>query len=130
MKYIDYAFVRKVGDRLVNSVFKRVYNNNGEKVVKYFALKGKEPQATITINPTPPNANVVLRAEGFTQTSNSIKVDRGTLVECIVTAENHTTYSENIIANKSLTLNVELKELVTIAVNPIPTNASVVLELV
>lgn len=130
MKYIDYAFVRKVDGKWINSVFKRVYNNNGEKVVKYFALRSKEPQATITINPTPPNANVVLKAEGFTQNGNSIKVDRGTMVECIVTAENHTTYTENIIAIKSLTLNVELKELVTITVNPIPTNASVVLELV
>ena len=65
---------------------------------------------TLTINPTPADATVVLTATGYTQVGNSIAVPSGTVVNWQVSKTDYNTESgsETVIADK--TLDVELKD--------------------
>lgn len=65
---------------------------------------------TLTINPTPSDATVVLTATGYTQVGNSIAVPSGTVVNWQVSKTDYNTESgsETVIADK--TLDVELKD--------------------
>ena len=83
---------------------------------------------TFTINPTPNNATVVLTAAGYTQSGNSITVDKGTTVSYTVSAQHYTTVTNSATVTGNQTLNVSLQStLVTLTINPTPSNAAVIL---
>ena len=65
---------------------------------------------TLTINPTPSDATVVLTATGYTQVGNTISVPSGTVVNWSVSKTDYSpaSGSETVIADK--TLNVELQQ--------------------
>lgn len=66
---------------------------------------------TITIVPTPNTATVQLRAEGYTQVGNSIKVPAHTVVQYLVSAEHFTSADGYIFATQDETYPVKLKQI-------------------
>ena len=84
-------------------------------------------RCTLTIVPTPNDATVVLTATGETQSGNTITVDNGTSVAYTVSKTGYVTQTSSLNVTYNRTLNIDLVNLVTLTVNPIPVNASVVL---
>lgn len=82
---------------------------------------------TLTVNPSPNNANVTLNG----QSGRSITVPAGTSVRVIVSSSGYQTYDETVVVNADRTLNVTLDpipvETYTVTVNPIPNNATVLI---
>ena len=62
--------------------------------------------ALFTIIPTPVDSKVVLTADGYTQISNSITVERGTLVIYNVSKEGYITQSGSIIVEEDTVLDI------------------------
>lgn len=74
------------------------------------------------------NVNIVLMADGYVQEDNMIVVKKGTEVSYTITCDGYATESGSIIAtNDRENLNIQLTELVTITVEPIPSTSKVVL---
>lgn len=67
-------------------------------------------QYTLTINPNPVDATVVLTAAGFTQVGNSITVDAGTTVAYTVSKTGYVTATDSIVVNGDRSCSVNLKE--------------------
>ena len=67
-------------------------------------------QYTLTINPTPADATVVLTATGFTQVGNSITVDAGTRVTYTVSKTGYVTATDSIVVNGDRSRSVVLEE--------------------
>jgi hypothetical protein len=82
---------------------------------------------TITINPTPSTTTVTLTASGYYQSGNSITVPADTVVNYSVSADKHITQTGTVTADKTKSVSVELVKLITITVNPIPSDATVTL---
>lgn len=82
---------------------------------------------TITVNPTPSTATVTLTASGYTQSGNSITVPADAVVNYSVSADKHITQTGTVTADKTKSVSVELVKLITITVNPIPSDATVTL---
>ena len=83
---------------------------------------------TLTVNPTPADANVVLTADGYTQSGNSITVLNGTEVTYTVSRSHYNTTTGIYIVDYNETINVELVPInYTFTVNPTPADATVVL---
>lgn len=83
---------------------------------------------TFTISPTPNDATVVLTAQGYTQTGNSIIVLYGTSVDYTVSKTGYVTQSNSVTVTSDTTLPIALSEIqCTITVNPDPADATVVL---
>ena len=83
---------------------------------------------TITINPTPADATVVLTATGYTQQGNTITVPFETPVTYTVSKQNYTTVSNTISATSTETLNVTLVQNgFTLTIVPTPSDATVTL---
>ena len=101
-----------------------VIMSNVEKTVDVSLTK---ENYTITINPTPSTATVTLTASGYTQSGNSITVPADTVVDYSVSADKHITQTGAITADKTKSVSVELVKLITITVNPIPSDATVTL---
>ena len=83
--------------------------------------------ATLTINPTPSDAVVTLTADGYTQVGNSITVEKGTSVNCVVSKDGFATTTQNIEIIKDTTIDITLTTLPVLTINPTPTNAVVTL---
>ena len=66
---------------------------------------------TITINPTPADATVVLTASGYTQLGNSIIVDKDVTVYYSVSKADYTTVEDSVIATADTTINVTLNQI-------------------
>ena len=64
--------------------------------------------ATLTINPTPSDATVVLTASGYTQSGNSITVETGTSVNYSVSQTNYITQTGTEVVSADKTLNITL----------------------
>ena len=84
--------------------------------------------ATLTVNAIPSDAIITLIADGYTQVGNSIIVEIGTLVQVVVEKEGYITQIKNVRVTQDATIDVELKDLVTVTINPIPSEASVELQ--
>lgn len=83
---------------------------------------------TITINPTPADATVVLTATGYTQQGNSITVPFETPVTYTVSKQNYTTVSNTISATSTETINITLVQNgFTLTIVPTPSDATVTL---
>ena len=82
---------------------------------------------TVTINPTPSTATVTLTADGYTQSGNSITVPIDTVVNYSVSADKYVTKTGSATADSNKTVAVELVKLITITVNPVPSDATVTL---
>ena len=82
---------------------------------------------TLTINPTPVDATVVLTASGYTQVGNTITVDAGTNVQYTVSKNGYETETGILTVSLSYTENIILTELVTFTIQPTPNDANVVL---
>ena len=80
---------------------------------------------TLTINPTPEDATVVLTANGYEQSGNSITVDAGTNVQYTVSKSGYESETGILSVSLSYTENITLKELVTYTINPTPSDATV-----
>lgn len=79
---------------------------------------------TLTINPIPSNATVILTADGYVQVDNSITVPFGTNVTYRVSKENYSTRSSVITVNSNETIEIELtQDEVTFTLNSIPVDA-------
>ena len=63
---------------------------------------------TLTINPTPSDATVVLTATGYTQVGNSITVPDGTVVSYEVSKQDYQTESGSKTVTADETLEIEL----------------------
>ena len=84
--------------------------------------------ATLTINPTPSDAVVTLTADGYTQEGNSITVEPGTNVLCVVECSSYYTISETFIVNETKTISIVLEsKMATLTINPTPSDAVVTL---
>lgn len=74
-------------------------------------IGGITPRYTITINPTPADATVVLTSTGETQEGNAIEVDKGSNVSYSVSKEGYTTQTgteSNVKANKTIAVTLEV----------------------
>lgn len=82
---------------------------------------------TLTVNPTPNNATVLLNG----QSRRSITVESGTTVRVQVSASGYQSYDQNVVVNSDRTLNVTLDPIpvqtYTVTVNPTPNNATVLI---
>jgi hypothetical protein len=65
---------------------------------------------TVSINPTPSNATVILTADGYTQEGNSIKVKPNTTISYSVSAEGYTEQTGIYTITSNLDLNIVLEE--------------------
>ena len=81
---------------------------------------------TLTIIPTPSTASVTFNASG-TVSGNSITVLNGEDVTYTVSATGYVTQTNTISLTYTRTLNIDLNNLVTYTVIPVPSNAAVVL---
>ena len=81
---------------------------------------------TLTVSPTPSNATVILVADGYTQSGNSITVDYGVEVECTVSSEGYQSQTNSIRVTSDQTISVVLSGY-TLTVNPVPADANVIL---
>lgn len=87
------------------------------------------PTYTLTINPTPVDATVILEADGYEQEDNSITVEIGTDVTYTVSEEHYVTQSDMVVLTGDKILNTDLQIAnYTIDINPIPLDATVILE--
>ena len=82
---------------------------------------------TLTINPSPSDATVILTATGYTQTGNSITVKHGTNVTYRVSKSGYTTVTNTISVIDDSTLPVSLLNQYVLTIDPIPQNATVTL---
>lgn len=83
---------------------------------------------TLTVNPTPVDATVVLSATGFSQVGNQITVTRGTSVTWTVSKSGYNTRTDTLTVNASQTLNISLiTTYCTLTIVPTPSDATVVL---
>ena len=82
---------------------------------------------TLTIVPTPSDATVVLTSTGATQSGNTITVANGASITYTVSKTGYVTQTNTISITYSRTLNVDLLNLCTLTIAPIPSNATVVL---
>lgn len=83
---------------------------------------------TLTVNPTPVDATVVLSATGFSQVGNQITVTRGSSVTWTVSKSGYTTRTDTLTVNASQTLNITLiTTYCTLTIVPTPSDATVVL---
>lgn len=95
------------------SISKEGYESYNEVVIvdttKTLDIELSRLQTTLTIIPTPSDATVVMTAEGYTQSGNSITVPYGTSVEYTVSKEGYETISgtENVISSKTLDIVLE-----------------------
>lgn len=81
-------------------------------------------QVTITINPTPAEATVILNDTE----QKSVEVLKGSEVTYSVSAEGYETETKTIIADQTKTVDVTLNKIqVTITINPTPADATVML---
>lgn len=82
---------------------------------------------TLTVNPTPNNATVLLNG----QSRRSITVESGTTVRVQVSASGYQSYDQNVVVDSDRTLNVILEPIpvqtYTVTVNPTPNNATVLI---
>ena len=65
---------------------------------------------TLTINPTPSDATVVLTATGYTQVGNSISVPSGTVVSYVVSKQDYSPVSNSITITNDEVLDIELPQ--------------------
>lgn len=83
---------------------------------------------TLTVNPTPADATVVLSATGYTQNNNTITVSDGTSVTYTVSKQDYNTQSSTVVVTADQTLNITLLQTYcTLTVVPTPSDATVVL---
>lgn len=84
---------------------------------------------TLTINPTPADATVVLTAEGYSQEGNSITVLSGTEVTYTISRTGYTTVTNTIEVLSTQTLSISLPPITyTFTLDPNPADATVILE--
>ena len=82
---------------------------------------------TLTINPTPSDATVVLTAAGYTQSGNSITVKHGTTVTGSVSKAGYVSMPISITVIDDSIVPVSLANQYTLTITPTPQNATVVL---
>lgn len=80
------------------------------------------PECTLTITPTPSDADVVLTASGFTQSGNSITVEEGTEVTYTVSKSGYITKSGTVAPTSDTIITVALEE---ITLDPIDESTTV-----
>lgn len=83
---------------------------------------------TLTVNPTPADARVVLSATGYTQNNNTITVTEGTSVTYTVSKQDYNTQSSTVVVTADQTINITLLQTYcTLTIVPTPSDATVVL---
>lgn len=122
-EYNAYVNGRKIFPNLSNISYVRSYSS--DLVWDTDSSSYKSP-VTITINPTPSDATVVLTANGFTQSGNSITVGAGTNVTYTVSKTGYNTETSTIsyTTNQNISVNLSVQQL-TLTVNPTPADSTV-----
>lgn len=83
---------------------------------------------TLTVNPTPADAKVVLSAAGYTQNNNTITVTDGTSVTYTVSKQDYNAQSSTVVVTADKTINITLsRTYCTLTIVPTPSDATVVL---
>lgn len=101
--------------------------------LKYNPLTGEyeaiyDDYHTLTINPIPADATVVLTAQGYTQSGNSITVSAGTSVFYSVSKTGYITESNTVTVNSDITTTVELEVepvVATLVINALPVESTI-----
>ena len=86
--------------------------------------------AVFTIAPKPSDAIVTITASGYTQDGNRILVKPGTVVNYTITKDGYEPKSGQVTVQQNTTIDGTLDPLITITIDPIPSNASVTLKYV
>lgn len=84
----------------------------------------EELMVTLTVNATPSGATVALTSEGYEQSGNTITIQQGKPVRCVVSATGYDDYSFSMILMENTTINVPLAGY-RLTVDPTPTEATV-----
>ena len=99
-----------VGTSVSYSISAEGYDTaTGTVVVNDFTNMSVELTVTLTINPTPSNATVVLIATGYLQEGNSITVPYGTTVVYTISADGYTTVTASMMVTSTQTTEIELE---------------------
>lgn len=80
---------------------------------------------TLTINVNPSDAKITFDAGEYKQNGNSISVPIGTEVNYKIERDGYVPIERKLIVSSDTELNIDLIELVTITIEPIPSNAVV-----
>lgn len=80
----------------------------------------------ITINPTPNDCIVSIKAKGYEQEGNTIVVPEGTLITYTITKDGYETIEEQYVAKEfEEVIDVKMKKYVTLSINAIPLESSI-----
>lgn len=81
---------------------------------------------TVTVNPVPEDATVVLTADGYTQEGNSITAHKYSTVAWEVSREHYISKTGSLVLTEATVLDVELEGIMrTFTINPTPADAVV-----
>lgn len=84
----------------------------------------EELMVTLTVNATPSGATVTLTSEGYEQSGNTITIQQGKPVRCVVSATGYDDYSFSMILMENTTISVPLAGY-RLTIDPTPAEANV-----